>query len=513
MTFSPLYITFFGWFVRFFDDAWQAMIAHRIVVVLLTSTGTWLVARRILPSVWAWFAAVWWVVLPINWNAYFEVHVFGFGLLMWAIAFLGAQNRFAKAAGVALFVMAALLVRNEYLPAILLLLVWMTYSAWKSGRLAGLSAELRIIGGGLIATLLAITWLYSGNSKQLDLAEVFQGFKARQRVNLQQVYPFGYQQRNPDFREDPWTQGSALMQRDFGRKDPTMGEALVANPKAFSEHVAWNCSLIPAGLQFGMLGRYYGTITPDFGAMKGSSLLAAFLFAGVIGIIICGLFRFIRNPQTRDLLKRYLRPRATTIAALSCTLPSVMLAIFTQRPRPSYIFPLTFSLMLLTLFCLRVLIIRLAGISQRARTAGKTILVVVGVLLVIVVPPTGRPSKNLTPIKDDYMRLKQHRDLFPDAVFCSDVAWGEELSNYLSSRHAKRIPAVPLASVIQRGMNLGLDEKRINLLYLSPGSVSREEVKEWRSSADEKGWKKVGGSELETGKSWELWSRVGESHS
>ena len=59
MSFSPLYMSVFGWFVRAFDDAYTAMIAHRIAIVLSASLATYVVARRVLPRAWAWLAAVW----------------------------------------------------------------------------------------------------------------------------------------------------------------------------------------------------------------------------------------------------------------------------------------------------------------------------------------------------------------------------------------------------------------------------------------------------------------------
>lgn len=155
-------------------------------------------------------------------------------------------------------------------------------------RWQGILLEARAFALVSIASGCALLWLYSANPQQLVLSEIMKGFEARQRVNLQQVYPFGYQQRRSDFNGDPWTQGAELMERDFGRKDPKLGEAIARDQKAFLEHVRWNLSLVPAGLQFGIFSHYAGTITPDFGAMKGGSKMAGYLFAVVVSVALTG---------------------------------------------------------------------------------------------------------------------------------------------------------------------------------------------------------------------------------
>lgn len=506
MTFSPLYMNFFGWFVRVWEDAWQAMIAHRIAVVLFASLGTFMVARKVLPGVWAWLAAVWWVVLPINWNAYFEVHVFGFGLLMWAAAWIGASNRWGRSFGIILFGTNAVLVRNEYLPGVFLLILWALFAAWKRGAVYEFLKESRAIGVTTILTALTVVWMYSGNPQQLNFQELLTGFKARQRVNLQQVYPFGYQQRNTDFKGDPWTQGSALMVRDFGRKDPTLGEALSANPKAFFEHIKWNCLLIPSGIQFGMFSRYAGKTTPDFGAMKGGSTAASYLFGLVCSVLAAASILLFRKPKIRVILSRYLRPSRGTIAALLCMMPSVFLAIATQRPRPSYIFPLSFALMLTSLLALRLLVGYYFQRRPNLRSLSRIIVIIFGLSLTLTIPATGRPTKNFMPIADDYHRLLPYRNRLSleSAPFCTDAVWGDELANYLSRGNSKRIPFVPLEPMLKTGLAQSLEAKGVKTIYLSPKILMRTEVHEWRNLAPNVGWIKLAVSQNSESE-WELW--------
>ena len=300
------------------------------------------------------------------------------------------------------------------------------------------------------------------------------------------------------------------MERDFGRKDPTLAEALRANPSAFSQHVGWNCQLLPSGLQFGMFSRYYGKITPDFGAMKGGSTVALVLSCIVVFAILLATWLICTRRRTRELVGRFVRRGAGTWIALGCMMPSVFLAIFTQRPRPSYIFPLSFLFMLVTLFCIRLLIRNeiLNFISRRTAHLG---IFVLGGLLTAAVPATGRPAKNDRPLHDDYRRIKPYRSSLHLATgaFCSDTAWGDELSNYLSEGISKRIPVVSMESLIAGGLREGLKKKGVRTVYLREKSLLRPEVAEWRKSAQLDDWRVVATSK-DSNSGWELWSKESE---
>src|SRR5512132_1744992 len=73
---SPLYDFFWGSLRWFVDDPYASTIAHRVLIVIAATVLVLAVLRRLLSPGIAWALAVWWAILPINYDVLYEVHLF-----------------------------------------------------------------------------------------------------------------------------------------------------------------------------------------------------------------------------------------------------------------------------------------------------------------------------------------------------------------------------------------------------------------------------------------------------
>jgi hypothetical protein len=111
---SPLYAAFYGSFLFLTPDVYLATVLHRLFIVLSASLLVLAVLRRLLPPGLAWLTAAWWVVLPINFNTLYEVHLFAL-LPVLAVWFViqWRDRPWSRGCALALLFVSCLLVRNE----------------------------------------------------------------------------------------------------------------------------------------------------------------------------------------------------------------------------------------------------------------------------------------------------------------------------------------------------------------------------------------------------------------
>src|SRR5271154_5296328 len=91
LTHSPLYNAYYGWFLHLTENAVFATYAHRIVIVFILAGLVLAVMRRIFSSGIAWLLTAWWVVLPINFDAMYEVHLFALIPMLVALILIGGS--------------------------------------------------------------------------------------------------------------------------------------------------------------------------------------------------------------------------------------------------------------------------------------------------------------------------------------------------------------------------------------------------------------------------------------
>src|SRR5215470_18444124 len=132
---SPLYTAFYGSFLFVTADTYNATIMHRVVIVLAAAVGVLFAMRRILPPNLALLGAAWWAILPINYNTLYEVHLFAFLpiLLAWALV-LGRDTAWARGTGLAILATCAVLVRNEFLLAAIVMTVLCIVHEWRRSQ-------------------------------------------------------------------------------------------------------------------------------------------------------------------------------------------------------------------------------------------------------------------------------------------------------------------------------------------------------------------------------------------
>ena len=349
------------------------------------------------------------------------------------------------------------------------------------GRGAGGPGELALslVLPALVLLFFAL-WGTQTQMRNFRWGRFAEGFRARQALNIQQVYAYGYQQRNADWQGDPWTKGGELLARDFGPETKSFAGALAANPKAFLSHVGWNLALLSDGLQLALLGGYAGAHSPDFDRDESSGPLYRVAFFLLLGLWIFGAWSAIREQAWRAL---DVRQRWTWVTLLVC-IPSCFIAIATQRPRPSYIFMLSLLLLAWTL----VVLARLARKSPRLWHLSRV--AVIGASLAIFstqcyacfFPPMSRPR----PVLEDYRRLAPFSAVrkMSDGAFVSNVPYHTELIAYLYEGRGKRPPS---KLWLANGAPIPPEAK---ILYLrgaaAPAAPEWEELA--KSSAEEGPW-------------------------
>lgn len=491
LSFSPLYTVFYSWFIGAFTSDYAATICHRLAILFILGPAILLLCRLALPRGVAWFIAAWWVVLPINWNSLYEVHLFALIMFVAGSCFAGLRDStFARASGVACFFAGSLLVRNEFLLATGLLgaasAAWEFRSWKKSGNsVTSLARQLFKLAAPSLVVLLVSAFIF--RSSFHSWKQVLADFNDRQRLNISQVYAFSYQQRHPEWTKNPWADGNELLKQDFGTTEVTFGTLVRTNPRAFWEHVGWNLRLLPSGLQLGMFNCFSGRDTPDFIEFKGGSKFAKVASAIFCVVIGAGIVCFLRR---KVLWLRFLRGRrAWCWFAMATTLVPSMVAIVTQRPRPSYIFMMSLFLMMLAGLCFSAVLKQLR--VNRFFNSLSPLLAVPVILFAQSKKDTaqiysGRPYFQI------YQRLYPFRSVFANerTVYGAERSPSDILM-YLGRRFGPDLAhALSPSSQDGTGAAFGqfLSDAKITLLYLDFDSLERLAVKEWLASGDADQW-------------------------
>ncbi len=214
----------------------------------------------------------WWVVLPINYNALYEVHLFAvFPLLLAILVILWEPGPLRKRR------------RHRHFPphrnpdeagipgdAMLFRLGSFGWDLVQMCR-GKLSRGLLAAAHGLpLAAASAVVWFYFSHSLT---RQFFAELREKNAFNVCQIFAFGYQQRSADFQGSPWRDYQPLMTRIFGSPNVTIREALVRNPLAMMGHFWWNLRLALAAIQVALLNVRWGGVNPDYIATFQSSLV------------------------------------------------------------------------------------------------------------------------------------------------------------------------------------------------------------------------------------------------
>ncbi len=372
---SPLYTAYYGTLHSLTGDLYAATILHRAAIVMAATLGVLAIMRRVLPAGLALLVAVWWAILPINFETLYEVHLFAL-LPILAIWMTIASGDTACTRGIALagLLAATVLVRNELIVAsgiFALICLWRELTRLRHGSKPAAHAWQSIIACYALPVVLAATvcafFYWRSDYKYPEIAEISRG---KHTLNMCQVYAFGYSQRHPDWTLSPWTECHGLMETIFGRPEPTIVQMIQANPQAALKHFLWNLSLTPNGFQVALFNSMSGTVNPDYAPVNRSQTafiltIAALLLVTAAGVAVARRWRYWWLEWFRERKGTWL-----IFLAVACVVAPV---IVTQRPRPSYLFSTTVVLMAMIGTAAHVVTWRWPRAQNRCALAGLTV--------------------------------------------------------------------------------------------------------------------------------------------
>jgi len=425
---SPLYTSFYGSLLPVAHDAYTVTILHRVLIVLALAVLVLALMRRLLPPSIAWLAAAWWVVLPINYNAMFEVHLFAvIPVLLSVLVILWKPGPWGRGICLAILFASTFLMRNElFIPTILFGVLGLSWDLLRGRTGTGQTARILRAYGIPLLVASALILFYVSRARDLQMHEQM---ARKHTLNVCQIYAFGYQQRHPDWQVSPWTQCQQVMTRVFGVPEPSLAQALRRNPRAMLEHFWWNIQLIPSGLQVLLFNQMSGTVTPDYIAVK-HSWRAYFYSFIACALLALGIFGFIRE---RDFWwKFWLAERVWVWVAMGCLGIVTAIVMVTQRPRPSYMFTLGIALRAAIAMCAWIGTRRWLDVQRL-----DPVMPVAMIALILIFPNRYKPENN----NPDYL-LTSYRRLAPFEELVQRpktglvvLNWGDELCNYVGKSH------------------------------------------------------------------------------
>ncbi|MGZ5315940.1 MAG: hypothetical protein ACXWZW_12340 [Solirubrobacterales bacterium] len=357
--FSPLYSVLLGSLLWAIDDAYATMISHRVLIAVAVAVLVLVLLRRLLTPAIAWLLAVWWALLPVNYDTATEVHLFAAIPLLAAAAIAAShQGRAARSLVLGVLLAGAVLVRTELvIAAAAWAAIWGVYELKAAGR-AERRPPLRPVLLAFAAPVLVSTALGGLAILADDDRSVSGDLAEKDSSAFCQHYAVGWQQRHGDFSQTGWARCHEYAQRDFDEHQPSMLEALAANPGAVAGHYRWNASLVPFGVQLSLLGRTSGPAdrNPDYlPAETGSSLALA---ASVALLVLLALGASLLWRDRSHWWREWVRPRAWGWAALASTALMGLYVMLVIRPRPAYLFGLTVVLLAVAGMCAMAIVRR-----------------------------------------------------------------------------------------------------------------------------------------------------------
>jgi hypothetical protein len=284
--------------------------------------------------------------------------------------------------------------------------------------------------------------------------------RAKQTLNVCQVYAAGYQQRASDFQGSPWTECNQLMNRDFGSADLTFMEAFRRNPRALLQHVLWNIELTPSGLQVLLFNYRSGSANPDYPPTYQSELvLIPSLLA--CAALAAGLTLLVREPKRWR--QEWTEQRTWACIALACAAVSVCAALLSNRPRPSYMFILGIGLRVAIAYCFYVIISRWPLLRRVA--AGISVVLVSALILRPGSYQQQHPSR---PILTAIRRVEPAAAAFDDPnPLMVSTEFGTEITSYVGHCNCRTIRFDVLRSEVTPDFSVAqaLDLSGANLFY------------------------------------------------
>jgi hypothetical protein len=491
ISWSPLYIWFYGSLLHLSSDAFVVTTLHRWLIVVILAVLVLALMRRLLPPELAWLMAAWWVILPIGFDALYEVHLFAvIPVVGAALLILGKPSPWRRGGALALMVATSVLMRNELLLAsgllgAMLLGGWLWKAAYQS---TGLRLDFRTAASyavPLIGTCLLVAYSYRHAS---DAGHISETLERKHTLNVCQTYAFGYQQRHPDFTKSPWSDCQVLMMRTYGEPEPTLMVALRRNPPAMIEHFLWNVSLIPDGLEVLLFDKSFGKVTPDYAPVMRSLIALPYTFV-LLAIVVLGGIRLFRN--RRYWWDEWLKSRVwgwLLLMTVGCVTAGVMIS---QRPRPSYMFALGILLRAVVGMCLWALIEK--SLWYRRLVAVFPIITVAAVALMPSFYERNYKGRQ-RPLVTGYERIVKYEKILrgPGATLVSP-GFDNELCDYAGKGECRRLNYYELRTQVSpaRPWSNVLSASGATVFYAGEEALADPICREFILHAQTFGWQTV----------------------
>lgn len=465
ITWSPLYTSFYGSLMNLSEDAVVVTALHRWLIVIILAVLVLALMRRLLPYGVAWLMAAWWVVLPINFDALYEVHLFAvIPVMCAALLIFGRPARWCRAGALALLLATTLLMRNEFLIATLTFGAFIVVAAFWDRRNASGRGGLNVRVLAAYAVPLVFVGLLTAYYYRhaIDAGSIRSLLRSKHTVNLCQTYAFGYQQRYSDFTKSPWTECQELMTRVYGTPLPTFTEALRRNPPAMLKHFLWNVTLIPNGVEVLLFGSCFGAANPDYAPVK-TSWVALPLTGVLLVLLAAGLTELLR--KRRYWWEAWVKERRWGWLLLVAVAVTALVVMITQRPRPSYLFAFGIFLRAVAGMSLFVIFERWAWRKWLAKAFPAMV-----ILMVVLMPRyyPGPYAQQPRLLARDYERLARNEGLLrrPGTVLVSPIS-GWQLCDYLAKGWCKVAYYFDLRALVARGSSWRdvLEGQRATLIY------------------------------------------------
>jgi hypothetical protein len=487
---SPLYTDYWGTILALLgDDVYAAAIVQRILIVLAASVLVLALMRALLGPPVGLLVAVWWTILPTNYNPLFEVHLFAvLPILVAALVLARGPRRGALGAALGVLAVSALLLRAELLIATAIVAVAVVVREFRERRVnpVAISAYVRAYGIPLIIVCLLAGGAYwrsfdQGNNIRIELND-------KHTRNLCQVYAFYYKQRYPGrFPGNPFSDCLPLMQREFGRPLPSFLQATVANPGAIAALVGWNTRLLVSGVQVSLFDATSTGDNPDFRAVRTHRSYALILSAIVLALVGAG---FGVMKRQFEFWREWLAVRAWALIVLGAVGINAIVVAWAERPRPEYMYGLTVGLLALIGFCAVVLLRRVGGMVHAAVVAAA-----LTVLLIALLPSHYHPASR--PLHDAVERLEVVRGQLrqPGSVLVTS-AYNAEICGYLAEsvfRYCTAPSWAALASQVspRRSICDVLDQTKATVIYADPSLYADPALARLLASPQSAGWRQV----------------------
>jgi hypothetical protein len=469
---SPLYTSFYGTLLFLTQDVYKVTILHRLALIMVASLLVLAVFRRLLPSGIAWLCAAWWVVLPINFNTLYEVHLFALLplLIVWLVL-LAVPSAWGRGVAIATLAASTVLVRNEFSVATLLVGLSCALYEWHVrrrpvGQYCLSWKRLAICYGAPLLSALCLCAVFYERS-EIQYPNLASFMRSKHTLNMAQVFTFGYQQRHPEWQKNPWLDHEEIMRAQFHEAQPSLREMMVLNPRATWRHFRWNWSLVPNGFQVLLFNATSGTVNPDYAPVK---LRAEYAWWLTMLLFLCWLFGIGRMASNWQWWwTEWIRPRLMGWVGMLAIVAVATLVITSQRPRPSYLFGLSVFLMAVT------------GLSVHALThdwpwannTGRALLPLAMLGLVVFVPPYFRPGTQ-RPLHDLVRRLEPYKDVIDkqdSRVLLGDYAF--ESTVYVGMGCSDALRYEFLVGEWRPGVSLEqfLAEQHVDAFYMSEGLI------------------------------------------